>query len=195
MAVAPASSAAKASVGVANPGTETKPSSTVRRITSTFVFGETMSFPPASATRSTSAAVSTVPAPTTARPPTAPAISLMDSKGCGEFNGTSMRVKPALTSASPTSTACEGSIPRRMAQRGISAMAAAKASSAIVAAVWNYLLEWWWESAVVTLVRQRQEARPRRLGGLRPQPIYSIYSIYRNRRGHLQHAAVHVATS
>ena len=61
---APARIAAKASLGVKNPGPEIIPAALVAAITSGSVAGETTSRPPAAATRSTSSVVSTVPAPT-----------------------------------------------------------------------------------------------------------------------------------
>ena len=99
---APASNAAKASVGVITPGAETRSSDLAQAITSGFMLGDTMICPPAPATAWTSSSVSTVPAPTTARPSSTLARWRIDSSGSGEFSGTSMMRMPAETSASPT---------------------------------------------------------------------------------------------
>ncbi len=67
----------------------------VAAMTSLSTLGETMSRPPTSRMRPTSAGSSTVPAPTSARSPIAAARRRMLSSGWGEFNGTSMIRMPA----------------------------------------------------------------------------------------------------
>lgn len=94
-ASAPASTQAKASVGVAAPGTQYRPralASATRRVSAC---GITMSWPPACCTRATASVSSTVPAPTTASPGRPCARRAMLSSGSGEFSGTSMSRKPA----------------------------------------------------------------------------------------------------
>ena len=90
----------------------------VLMITSIFVFGETIIFPPAFATSPTSSMVSTVPAPITALSPKASESLLIEIKGDGEFRGTSIKVNPVFISITPTSKTSSGSIPRRIATNG-----------------------------------------------------------------------------
>ena len=66
---APAASAANASVGVATPGTQTRPCRLASRMTATSACGITIRRPPAALTRATSSTSSTVPAPTRQRSP------------------------------------------------------------------------------------------------------------------------------
>src|SRR6266567_5825063 len=77
---APASSAAKASVGVATPGTHASPARLASRTTAPSACGMTISRPPASATRATAAGLSTVPAPVRQRSPKISARSEMLAK-------------------------------------------------------------------------------------------------------------------
>ena len=125
-AVAPAACAANASDGVRKPGTDARPAATVAVMTAASVFGDTMSRPPAAATSVTWLHDNTVPAPTTARSPTAPARISMLRSGSGEFSGTSIKVNPESTSTSPAAAASSGRIPRRMATSGHCSSAEAK---------------------------------------------------------------------
>lgn len=68
-ASAPAASIANASVGVKQPGMAIRPCVLAARTTAASACGVTISFPPARATAATSAAVITVPAPTSRRWP------------------------------------------------------------------------------------------------------------------------------
>ena len=113
----PAAIALNASVGVAIPGNEAMPSSTVLRITSGLQFGETISRPPASCTADTCVGSSTVPAPIRQSCPNAFASLSMLTSGSGELNGTSMQFHPAAISVSATSMARSGCKPRRIATR------------------------------------------------------------------------------
>ena len=115
---APAFSAAKPSDGVITPGSDASPAAFAARTTSASKFGATTSLPPASFTRATSAASSTVPAPTSAWCAWRPASRLMLSNGCGELSGTSMTVTPASISASPMASISSGFTPRRIATIG-----------------------------------------------------------------------------
>ena len=123
-ASAPAAKAAKASLGVAAPGRQVSPSAFARAMTAGFVFGVTMRSPPASATASTSAGVSTVPAPTKTRAGAMRRMAAMLFSGCGELSGTSINSKSSSSSASATSAAASGAIPRRIATSGSFAIAA-----------------------------------------------------------------------
>jgi hypothetical protein len=71
------------------------PAATVASITGVYVLGETTRRPPTARTRSTSAGSSTVPAPISARSPSAPASRPMLSNGSGELSGTSMMRMPS----------------------------------------------------------------------------------------------------
>jgi hypothetical protein len=72
-ASAPAARALKPSLGVATPGTDQQAALALHcRTTAASKFGASTRRPPASATRSASAAVSTVPAPTSTWSPQAP---------------------------------------------------------------------------------------------------------------------------
>ena len=135
---APAASAAKASVGVAMPGSETRPAATLAAITLWSALGEMIIVPPASPTRPTSACASTVPAPTTARSPTRAARRAMLSKGSGELSGTSISVNPPAISASATATTSSGRMPRRMAISGQRANAWSKAARLLM----TYAFRW-----------------------------------------------------
>ena len=64
--LAPAASAAKASLAVMTPGRQTMPRRTASATTAGLKLGETISSPPAECTWRTSSGVSTVPAPTKA---------------------------------------------------------------------------------------------------------------------------------
>lgn len=115
---APAASAAKHSDAVNAPGQLCISNARAARITSPSVLGETIIWPPAAATRTTSCTVSTVPAPISACSPKARAMTSTLASGSGELSGTSMRSIPASISAPATASASRGSIPRRMAISG-----------------------------------------------------------------------------
>ena len=115
--VAPAASAAKASLAVMMPGKQTKPRRTASRTTAGLKLGETMSWPPAACTLRTSPGVSTVPAPIRACGK-AVAMAATLSSGCGEFSGISISDQPVDTSACPTGSASAACNPRRMATSG-----------------------------------------------------------------------------
>ena len=100
------------------PGQLAMPAALVAMMTRASQLGDTISRPPASATRPTSSGVSTVPAPISAMSPWASAMRRMLAKGSGEFSGTSIRVMPASMQARATSTASSGVTPRRMAMMG-----------------------------------------------------------------------------
>jgi hypothetical protein len=122
-ASAPAAIAAKASVGVATPGTQSRPAALAARITVGSPCGITISRPPALATSATCAGASTVPAPISARSPNATASFPMLARGSGELSGTSIATKPAASNASPIATTSSGRTPRRIAISGRSASA------------------------------------------------------------------------
>jgi hypothetical protein len=92
---APAPSAANASVAVANPGITSIPSDTARSITAGTVLGVTIRRAPAPCTASTSAGLSTVPAPQRQRSPNFPARRATLWSGEGELSGTSIAPIPA----------------------------------------------------------------------------------------------------
>src|SRR5580704_1030078 len=117
-ASAPAASAAKASLGVATPGIETRPRFFAARTTSASKFGETTRRAPASAICATACVSRTVPAPIRRRVAKHVAIRAMLTSGEGEFNGTSRMRKPPSKSTVATSTASSGRSPRKMAISG-----------------------------------------------------------------------------
>src|SRR5579872_7452458 len=125
-ASAPASSAAKASVGVATPGSAIRPRALAALTIATSACGMTMRSPPASATAATSLSVLTVPAPISASFGATRRIRRIVSKGCGELSGVSMMWKPASISAIRIGVASSGLIPRRIAASGSFAIASAK---------------------------------------------------------------------
>ena len=118
IASAPHSRAVKASVGVCTPGATARPASIAIIRTRTSQWGMTISRPPAAAISVTWAGRKTVPAPTSARSPTASATAAMLSRGRGELIGTSMIVKPSSTSICAVSAASSGAMPRRIATSG-----------------------------------------------------------------------------
>ncbi|KGS74155.1 hypothetical protein X942_5537 [Burkholderia pseudomallei MSHR5596] len=117
-ASAPAWSAANASVSVDTPGAQTMPACFVALMMEMSACGITISRPPASRTRSTSAAASTVPAPIRQSAPSASTIRPMLSNGSGEFSGTSMHLNPIRCNTLAIGTASSGTMPRRIAING-----------------------------------------------------------------------------
>ena len=120
---APAASAAKPSVGVATPGRHQAPALFAARITSGSECGMTMSLPPASTVFRAASGDMTVPAPISASSPKRCARISIERNGSGELSGTSIRRKPASTSAAPIGSASSGVMPRRIATSGSAAIA------------------------------------------------------------------------
>ena len=114
---APIRSANRASVGVKTPGIVTRPSSLACPMTSSSMFGLTINRPPALATLRTSAAESTVPAPTSADAGKTEAMRSIDVNGSGELSGTSTASIPASSTICAIAAASLGCMPRRMATR------------------------------------------------------------------------------
>ena len=147
--VAPAASAANASVGVITPGRHTRPKRAASATTSALQLGDTISSPPADCTSRTCCGVSTVPAPTSACGKRWRSKAMLSS-GSGELSGTSSRLKPAWVIASPTAGASPGVSPRRMATRGACASAAWNFSSGVVIVIDIRFQGWWGRRPVAT---------------------------------------------
>ena len=138
-ASAPASSASKASDTVKKPGSDSRPFDLLARITSISVLGETITVPPASATRSTSLVFRTVPAPTSALPSRFLAKRRIEVNGSGEFSGTSMMPMPATTIASAIASTSSGVTPRRIATNGMAASAESRVR--VMGVSWDVMSE------------------------------------------------------
>ncbi|MCY1297362.1 hypothetical protein D9M70_467990 [compost metagenome] len=116
--VAPAAAAESASVGVSTPGMVTMPFCAASEITAGSTFGLTINWPPTSASCSTCAVVSTVPAPIRQFSGAIFTAVSIERNGSGEFSGISIAVKPVSISAPTTPSVSSGLRPRRIAISG-----------------------------------------------------------------------------
>src|SRR5690606_22221736 len=115
---APASSASKASLAVAQPAAMVSPRSCACRISAGRTLGVTTRRPPDACNASRWAGSSTVPAPTSARSPQAATAIATLRAHSGELVGISIAPMPASSSTSTCAAASVGVMPRRIAISG-----------------------------------------------------------------------------
>src|SRR3954452_10274375 len=115
---APERAASSASVGENTPGSVIMTYWCARVSTCVSTFGDTISWPPTSLSRSTSAVVSTVPAPISTPAGASLTAMAIERNGSGEFSGISIAVMPASISTPTMASASSGLMPRRIATSG-----------------------------------------------------------------------------